>query len=438
MELTELKTMLETFTADVRKTVEEKVKEQSDAASKVIVDLQAKLTQAEAGLKTIEEQLKKGGSFGLPGLEEELKTKKFSWTNYIVGLYKNFKRDKGIPGAADDAKKHWDGPASFEARVCKDYDATDGSAGAFLVPPQVSKVDIIDTVYANTAMLKLPVMKLTGLKGDMPVPLDLGNLTAYNVGETEAPTRTDAKLGLDWLRPKKIGVYVRISNRLLDQTSGAIEALIRQKMAMDAAVKLSYNLTNGVGADSQCKGLLQYYDKMTGTGNLSANGARLRIDNLASMKQELAAKDELTDGPGMGCLMHTTALWGMLREKVEMYSSQPNARGKPMLGSLLVGQGDIEGALKMKLEATSQVASETLGTSTTTTRVVVGDFSKYLYGEFRSPIFRVSDVATDAAGQSALLNDQIFLVMFLEYDGLCVRPTAFCGKKGAEITEANW
>jgi HK97 family phage major capsid protein len=435
MELTELKTMLETFKTDVKTLIDVNKKEQSDAANAEITALTAKLAEAEKGLAAIQEQLKKGGSFGLPGVEDE--KRKFSWTNYIVGLYKNLQVSKGVISGAE-AKRFWDGPAAFEQRVCKDYDATDGSDGAFLVPPQISKVDIIDTVYANTAMLKLPVMKLTGLKGDMPVPLDLGNFTAYNVGETEAPTKTSASLGLDWLRPKKIGVYVRVSNRLLDQTSGAIESLIRQKMAMDAAVKLSYNLTNGVGADSQCKGIMQYYSKMTGIANLGSNGTRLRIDHLASMKQALAAANEMTDGPSMGALMHTTALWGMLREKVEMYSSQPNARGKPMLGSLLVGQGDIEGALKMKIEATSQVASGTVGTSTTSTKVVVGDFSKYIYGEFRPPIFRVSDVASDSSGQSALLNDQLFLVMFLEYDGICVRPSAFCGKDGAEITESSW
>jgi len=70
--------------------------------------------------------------------------------------------------------------------------------------------------------------------------------------------------------------------------------------------------------------------------------------------------------------------------------------------------------------------------------VITGDWSKFIYASFRDPIFRVSDVASDSTGRSALLNDEIFLVMFLEYDCNCVRPTAFSGRGGAMTTESEW
>ncbi len=437
MENEELKTMLTDFRDNIVKTIEAKAKEQSDVATKDIVELKVKLAETEKTLATVQEELKKNKSFGLPGLEEELKTKKFDWGKYFVGLAKNFKVQKGYL-TADEAKSFWDGEASFERRVCKDYNATDGSSGGFIVPPQVYQGDIIDTVYANTAILKLPILKLTGLNSDMPIPVDNGNLTAYHVGETGAPTKTNSSFGLKWLRPKKVGVYTRVSNRLLDQTSSAIEMIVKNKMALDMSVELSRGLTNGKGADKEGLGILGNYSKMTDVENLGTNGRRFTIDDLADMKQSLAVANELRDTNTQGTIMHPAVFWGMLREKTEMYSGQASRLGQPKFQQLLIEQTAIESALKLKIEATTQIPTGTMGNSATNSKVITGDWSKFVYASFRDPIFKVSDVASDADGNSALLNDDLMMVMFIEYDCICTRPTAFCGRDGAETAKANW
>lgn len=433
----ELKGMLEGFRDGIVKTIETKSKEQSDAANKEITDLRGKLTEAEKGLAALQEEIKKNKSFGLPGVESEKKN--FHWGKYFVGLAKNFKVQKGLADAGE-ARKFWDGEASFEQRVCKDYDATTGANGAFLVPPQIYQGDVIDTVYANTAIMKMPVLKFTGLNSDMPIPVDNGNLTAYSLGETEAPTKSAATFKLEWLRPKKIGVYVRVSNRLLDQTSNAIEMIVKNKMALDASVELSRCLTNGKGADSEGKGILQFYNQMTGTKNIGTNGARFTIDDLASMKQSLAVANELRDTNTNGTIMHPAVFWGMLRERTEMYSAQANKKGAPTLdGKLIISPADISSALSLQIQNTTQIpGTDSVGTSSTCSKVITGDWSKFCYASFRDPIFRVSDVASDASGRSALLNDELFMVMFLEYDCNCLRPSAFSGRGGAETNEALW
>lgn len=433
IELKELEGLLTQFKTDVQKSIDEKVKVQSDASNKEVEELKKKLADADKGLVEVKEAMKK--SFGLPGVETE-KTK-FSWPKFFVGLYKDFKATKGLLDSCD-AKKFWDTEGSFEARVCKDYNASDGSAGAFIVPPQIYQGDVIDVVYANTAILKMPVLKFLGLKSDMPIPVDNGHLTAYSLGETEAPTKSAATFKLEWLRPKKIGTYVRVSNRLLDQTNNAIEMIVKGKMALDASVELSRCLTCGKGADSEGKGILEFYNSMTGKKNISANGKRFTIDDLASMKQALAVANELRDTNTYGTIMHPSVLWGMLRETVEQYSGQTNGKGSLKLPKLLLDQMDVESALRVKIEGTTQVPMTTVGTSSTCSKVVTGDWSKFAYATFRDPIFRVSDVASDSTGRSALLNDEIFMVMFLEYDCNCLRPAAFCGRDGAETDETLW
>src|SRR4030042_6206252 len=167
IEKTELESMLTVFRDGITKAIEAKAKEQSDSANKEIAEMKVKLADAEKALNDLKEQAKKG--FGVPGLEKEKGN--FNWGKYFVGLAKDFKVSKGLLDASE-AKKHWDGEASFEARVCKDYNATDGSSGGFIVPPQIYQGDVIDVVYANTAILKMPVLKFTGLKNDMPIPVD--------------------------------------------------------------------------------------------------------------------------------------------------------------------------------------------------------------------------------------------------------------------------
>jgi HK97 family phage major capsid protein len=432
MDLEKIKELLEKFKEDVKSLIDKKTSEKSDAANKDITDLRGKLVETEKALTEIKEQMKK--PFGLPGSEEV--KEKFSWAKYFVGLAKDFKVQKGLLSQGD-AKAFWDGEGSLEARVCKDYNATDGSSGGFLVPPQIYQGDVIDTVYANTAILKMPVLKFPGLKGDMPIPVDAGHLTAYSLGETSAPTKSSASFNLEWLRPKKIGVFVKVSNRLLDQTNNAIEMIVKGKMALDAAVELSRCLTNGKGADKEGKGILQFYSQMTGTKNISTNGKRFSVDDLAAMKMALAGANELRDTNTYGAILHPNALWGMLRETVEMYSAQTNGKGAPRTGKLLLDKTEIEAAMKAKIEDTTQIPATTVGTSATCSKVILGDWSKFAYATFRDPIFRVSDMASDSV-ESAFLTDQIFMVMFLEYDCNCLRPAAFCGRDGAETTEGSW
>lgn len=436
VEINELKSMLEDFRVNVEKAIVDKTKDLSDKSDKSaeeIKNLQKKLDEAEKALQAIKEQQEK--PFGLPGVEHE--KEKFSWSKYFTGLYKNHIAMKGDI-TSSEAKTFWDKDASFELRVCKDYAADDGSSGGFIVPPQIYQGDIIDTVYANTAVMKMPIMKLPNLKSDIPIPVDDGNLSSYHVGEVEAPTKTSASFSLSWLRPKKIGTFVPVSNRLLYQTNNAIEMIVKGKMALDAAVEMSRGLAVGSGSDSEPRGIFSYYDLFTGAKNLSTNGRKLTIDDLASMKMALAVANELRDTNTYGAIMHPAALWGMLRERVEMYSGQAERKGQHKADKLLLDKSIIATALKAAIEDTTQVPTGTVGSSTTCSKVVFGDWSKFVVGTFRDPVFKISDQASDASGNSAFLKDQTYIVMFLEYDSVLTRATSFTGRDGAETNEDNW
>jgi len=441
---------LKQYKSDVEGIISAKVKEQSDAATAQITELTGKLKTIDEGLET----LKKSSAvkLGLPGIESE--KQKWSWVRFFQAMYLSAAGGKiaSVPQFSDP----WGKCAPFEKEVCeqyakrrnteaifgfekKDFGADDGSSGGFIVPPEIYNGDIISTTYAQTPILNMPVMRLPNLMGDLPIPVDSGNLTAYWLGETAAPTKSDSSFGLKWLRPKKLGVFTKISNRLLASSNYAVEAIIRDKMSRDASVELSRGLTLGKGSENEPKGLLSNSGFTTATA-LGTNGTRFGIDDAIAMKQALAAANELRDTSSYGYLMRPEVYFGMLRERTAQYSGQAKREQAPVIpGSLLLDPTVLENALRAKLGSTTQIANNLVkGTSSTCSQVVYGDFSKFVFASFRDPIFRVSDVAADGSGGSAFLQDQLYLVMFLECDCQLLRASAFASLLDAETLESKW
>lgn len=455
-----LQEKLEQFKTGVSSLIETKIAEQSTKADEEVKGLKGNLEEIEKGLAAVKDEMKTKGSFGLPGMEYEKKN--WSWARFFHAMYRSVVWMKNPNMPQMTASESFDKFAPFEKEVCaqygkrrdmeidemakslgmskRDFEADDGSKGGFLVPPELYSGDIIETTYKRTPILQMPVLRLTGLKGDLPIPRDTGNLTAYWVSETGKPTKTDSSFALEWLRPKKLGVFTKVSNRLVASSNEAIEALIREKMSRDASVKLSDGLTNGKGAESEPKGILQETGNMTASTNaLATNGARFTVDKLLAMQQALAAADELRDDNGYGAIMRPEVYFGMLRERIRQYSAQSYKDGAPILpGTLVMDASAIESATGVRIGHTTQIATSTKGTSTTCSKVILGYWPYFAYASWRDPVFRVSDVAGDGGTGSAFLEDQLYMVMFMECDCRLLRPAAFTYVDDAETTESSW
>jgi HK97 family phage major capsid protein len=471
-EAKDMKTALESYKASIEASIAAASKAQSDAANAEIAKMKAQYEEVKTGLKALEESAKH--PFGLPGLKEDLKSGKVSFNMgnfYRAQFVELCHRKDYAQDVLPSVSKPWDVLAPQEKEICQEYakrrgsefgnaqsnakgfsmgpngvqkDMSDdtGAAGGFLVPPEVYQGEIIEPVYAMTPILNMPCMKLTGLRGDIPIPVDSQHLTAYWVGETTKPTKSDGKWTLEWLRPKKAGVFSKVSNRLLAFSNYDIGAEINKKMTRDMSVLLSAALTNGLGSDYQPRGLLADIAKMTASTALGTNGARFSVTDLLYLKMALAGVNELRDTPTYGALMHPNAYFGMLTERVPTATSGMSTKnGMPLqVGTFgLLDPDVIQKASKFQIGHTTQIAgTNTKGTSTTCSTVVAGDFSKFCWATFRDPIFRVSDVAGDGSTGSAFLDDQIYLVMFLECDARLLRAAAFAYVNDAETKPANW
>lgn len=449
----ELKGMLTKQLEEIKTLVPSLVKQESTETNKLIDDLiKNKIPELEKGIKAVEEQKKQENTFGLPGLEYEKKN--FSWGRFYRAMYEAAMNTRNLGSGSDP----WKG-AEFEKEVCdqyakrrgvevrdglarvdKDYNSGEGANFGFLVAPEVT-TEIIDMVYPLMPIMNMPgVMKVPGLRGDLPVPKLTSKASGYHVGETGKPTESTGAAGLTWLRPKKIGAFSKQSNRLLYQTSGVSDTIIKRLLSQAIAEEWHRGMLNGTGSNGEALGLLASVGSMTAGTALGTNGGRFLIDTATHMQQKLAEVDEMRDTPTYGYLMHPTVMYGMRRERILMYSGGTVSKGMPVVpGIPYMSQQQLEGLTGFAMRHSTQVPKNvTKGTSTTCSKVLFGDWSQFWVGTWRDLSFKVSDVAADGSGGSAFLQDQLYIVAFMEYDCQLMRPAAFCYIPDAETTEANW
>lgn len=461
MEITieKLETMLQEHKAAVQKEIDAKVSQQTDKANAEVKGLQEQLAKVNETLKAFAEQKKSG--FGLPGVTEE--KEQFSIGSFFKAMLLASAGGKGsIPYSSDPWK---DSGAEFEKRCCQDYmkkraadfveamgivrtaaTAADGSNMGFLIPPEFTQ-EIIDLALPNMPILNMPgVTKLNGLFGDLPVPRVTSRPTGYHVGENVKPTESQGALALEWLRPKKCGAFTKQSNRLLWQSRGVADTLIKQLLAEAVALEQHSKLCTGTGSENQPLGVFNQTG-MTSTiagTSIDLAGAQWKFDDLVAMVQALAAANELSDTPTYGFLTHPNIAFGLARQYTKMYSTQSRKDGLPVsFGALSIAGGNpvqsLANAIGYPIKHSTHVPNtDTYASRSTSSRALFGNWSKYWYATWRDPIFRVSDVASDGSTGSAFLDDMLYMVMFLEYDAKIMRPSAFALQKGLESDPSKY
>lgn len=421
------------------KTLLDKQSTDADEAAKV---LQEQVDQLDENLKTMQENMKKYEETRIPGLEDELDKKEFNFAAFIGGAIKQKRGHTNPWSDAEYEKEILDLHAKNMSQIYqKDMRAGDGTEGGYLIPDEVSS-ELVGLTIANMAIMKMGTTQLNGLVGELPIPRQTARNTAFWVGETEAPTESSITFDQFTLRPKKIGAYTRFSNRLLYQTRGLINTLVKQSLGESLALGIDAGFLNGTGSDSQPRGLLNTANTalMTATPNQATSAVRFRIDKAASMIQAIDVANELVDGGNFGFIMRPEIKGGMCRERVPQFTGQPIGQGMPIGGftDTILSKEQLAARLGYKFETTTQLSgTQTRGTSTTSSTVVFGNFKHMYTGFWRGMEIKVSDVAS-VGGVDALTRDLLHVVAFQEVDCNFGRLTAFTVVEDAETAEANW
>ena len=136
--------------------------------------------------------------------------------------------------------------------------------------------DILEPLRAKNVLVQAGAKFLTGLVGDVQVPIMAGGNVTWE-GETSNASDAGTSFSSVKLSPKRLTAYVDISKQFLAQDSKSAEALIRQDLVNAINSKLeSTILGNASGSTTQPAGLFygQEVNKITafsGVTNLEAN-----------------------------------------------------------------------------------------------------------------------------------------------------------------------
>lgn len=380
-----------------------KIEDEGKVLKSTVEEQRVKIEAMEAQIKSQAEENKKLNDRRVAGLEDELKKKTFNISKLVT---------------AQIDKRPLEG---FEAEVMKAYseksnNASTGANGGYTLPIEVWN-DIVPLAVAEMPVYEMGMTTLTGLAGEVYIPIETSSHTAYMVNEEEAPTESQAAFGQRRLAPKYCAAYTRVSKSLLNQSSSVSETWIRNSLMRALRLKIQSMILYGTGAGKETKGI-KNFGGLTDTTSIGTNGGFFNSYEAGNMVTNLLGADVLNGK--LGFLMHPKVLGKMLQERTITYSGAAQKTGSPVVGGLMMSRNQLEDGLGYKVRSTSQIVTRTKASSGTnkTSDVFFGDWSQVVLGLFSGMEILASEIP-------AMTTRQVTVVGYQALDLTILNPLAF-------------
>lgn len=249
-----------------------------------------------------------------------------------------------------------------------------------------------------------------------------GGSTAYWVGEGSGLTASDETTGTLKLIGKKLAVIVKVNNELFRYANPSSEGMIRNDMAMQAALKADLAMLEGTGG-TQPKGLITYATASSwsqGTDALLTYSVTSNVIQPQDITKMIGLlPDQVQDLP-LTFIMRND-LWGALSARRADAITAADQAG-PFVFNLTRSAGEkIPKELAGQSVVTSSQVSNTRSTSKT--YVLAGAFQDWIVGRFGVMEFLASNSGTGT--NSPFENDQTWLRAIQILDAGARHPASF-------------
>lgn len=236
--------------------------------------------------------------------------------------------------------------------------ATMTTTGAAAVVPDDYRADQFIGLLRNSLIVRsLGARVLTGLKGDTVIPKATGAATAYWLNEGDVLTESSTTYSSIKLEPKTVGALTAFSRQLALQSNPSIESLLRDDISAVVGLAVDKALLHGTAAAKQPVGILNV------SGIQTASLASLTWAGIMTMLEKLGLEN-ITPNAALTHPKVATKLRSIL-----------TADGLP--GWLLDDNGRLAG---IPTSVTNQLDAK--AGSPATGRLIVGDFSQIVVGEW--------------------------------------------------------
>src|SRR3989338_1800332 len=260
------------------------------------------------------------------------------------------------------ATKDWTG-ARYEKKALGEGT---GSAGGYLVPEQhVSEVK--DRITAQAVVRRAGATVYPMGTDTLNIPRVSGGATAYWVGENTQITSSDQTFAQTQLVARVLAAMVKVSNQLLQDTSGSAEAAIRRDIAKVLALAEDLAFIGGDGTANKPLGIINTSGVNEVT--LGANGGTPGFDTIYDALYQV----ELNSGAASAWIMHPRTK-NTLR-KIKDSSGQYIYNFSPSLR-------EPDSLMGIPVYLTTQIpANLTVGSSTDCSYIICGQFDEAIIGE---------------------------------------------------------
>lgn len=252
---------------------------------------------------------------------------------------------------------------------------------------------------------------LTGLVGNVPLPVQTGDPTAYLIGENPASAVSQSQLNFATrnLTAKEAVASVLVPRRLLNLASFNVENMIRNRIFAKHALLWDYLGMFGRGTDGEPQGV--WYT--SGVGSVAFGG----VPTFAKFVDlESAVTDANVESMNMAYIT-TPGMVGKCKQT-------PIISGAAA-GFIFTGQGSDGTINGYRAGGTKQVL-KTLGGSSDEHGILFGDWSALTFGYWGAMEFIVDNLTAAAKGQIIVTSNELC-------DVVLDRPEAFAIGTGAKI-----
>lgn len=132
-----------------------------------------------------------------------------------------------------------------------------GDTGGNAIATTLMSQSFID-MLRNRAVLMRLATPLSGLVGNVDIPLQASGASGYWIGEDEDADEDVLELGQLAMSPKTVAAYSEITRKLLKQSSVDMEALVRRDLASALALTIDKAGFYGSGSNNQPLGIKNY------------------------------------------------------------------------------------------------------------------------------------------------------------------------------------
>jgi HK97 family phage major capsid protein/HK97 family phage prohead protease len=168
--------------------------------------------------------------------------------------------------------------------------ANAGDTGGYLIDTTLASQSFIEMLRNRAILLSLGT-PMGGLVGNLDIPGQTGSGNVFIVGEDEDVGEGSMDTGLVKMSPTTIGVFGRVTRRMMQQASMDVEMQFRSSLATDLALGIDYYGFYGDGAGNNPLGLIN----TTGINAVAFGAQQPTFQELIEMETEVSLDNALTD-----------------------------------------------------------------------------------------------------------------------------------------------